>query len=226
MIDSLFRAIAEGVGLGITLAILTGPAFFALLQTSIRNGYKSGIAFALGVFISDTTLILLSYLGALRLFSDPKNNFIIGIIGGTILIMFGVFNIFQKHPLELEDGKGEVEKLLPNKATLPVAAIKGFAINLINPFVILFWIGVVSVESTRYKFSQLDIISLFSATLLTVLGTDILKAMGAQKITSFLNPNILHWVNRIAGIILIISGVSLIWRVVNVFVLQGAVPGH
>src|SRR6185503_711858 len=180
MFDSLFRAIAEGVGLGITLAILTGPAFFALLQTSIRNGYKSGIAFALGVFISDTTLILLSYLGALRLFSDPKNNFIIGIIGGTILIMFGVFNIFQKHPLELEDGKGDVEKLLPKRATLPVVALKGFAINLINPFVILFWIGVVSVESTRYKFSQLDIISLFSATLLTVFATDILKAMGAN----------------------------------------------
>ena len=217
MFDSLLRAVAEGVGLGITLAILTGPAFFALLQTSIRNGYQSGIAFALGVFISDTTLILLSYIGALQLFNNPKNNFIIGLIGGTILIMFGVFNIFQKHPLEMEKGEGEVEKLLPKKTTLPIAALKGFAINFINPFVIIFWIGVVSVESTRYKFSQLDIISLFSATLLTVLGTDILKAMGAQKITSFLNPNILHWINRIAGVILIISGVSLIWKVVKTF---------
>lgn len=218
MLVSLARAIAEGIGLGITLAILTGPAFFALLQTSIRNGYKSGIAFAVGVFISDTSLILLSYLGALNLFNDPKNNFVIGIIGGTILIMFGIFNIFQKHPLDLKESEGEVEKLLPKKASsLPVVALKGFAINLINPFVILFWIGVVSVETTRYKFSQLDIIALFSATLFTVLGTDILKAMAAQKITSFLSPNILLWVNRIAGVILIISGVSLIWKVVHTF---------
>lgn len=218
MLVSLARAIAEGIGLGITLAILTGPAFFALLQTSIRNGYKSGIAFAIGVFISDTSLILLSYLGALNLFNDPKNNFVIGIIGGTILIMFGIFNIFQKHPLDLKESEGEVEKLLPKKASsLPVVALKGFAINLINPFVILFWIGVVSVETTRYKFSQLDIIALFSATLFTVLGTDILKAMAAQKITSFLSPNILLWVNRIAGVILIISGVSLIWKVVHTF---------
>ena len=218
MLVSLARAIAEGIGLGFALAILTGPAFFALLQTSIRNGYKSGIAFAIGVFISDTALILLSYLGALNLFNDPKNNFVIGIIGGTILIMFGVFNIFQKHPLDLKESEGEVEKLLPKKASsLPVVALKGFAINLINPFVILFWIGVVSVETTRYKFSQLDIIALFSATLLTVLGTDILKAMAAQKITIFLSPNILLWVNRIAGAILIISGVSLIWKVVQTF---------
>jgi threonine/homoserine/homoserine lactone efflux protein len=217
MIDSLFRAIAEGIGLGITLAILTGPAFFALLQTSIRNGYKSGIAFAVGVFISDTTLISLSYLGALNLFSDPKNNFIIGIIGGTILIMFGIFNIFQKHPLDMQEGEGGVEKLLPKKTTLPVTAFKGFAINLINPFVIIFWIGVVSVESTRYKFSHADVFSLFCAALLTVLSTDILKALAATKITSFLNPDILLWVNRVAGVILIISGLTLIIKVVKIF---------
>jgi threonine/homoserine/homoserine lactone efflux protein len=218
MLVTFARAIAEGIGLGITLAILTGPAFFALLQTSIRNGYKSGIAFAIGVFLSDTALILLSYIGALRLFNDPKNNFVIGIIGGTILMVFGLFNIFQKHPLDLEEGSSEMEKLVPKKTTtLPMVALKGFAINLINPFVILFWIGVVSVETTRYKFSQLDVIALFSATLLTVLGTDILKSMAAQKITSFLNPNILLWVNRIAGVILIISGASLIWKVVHTF---------
>lgn len=217
MLASFARAIAEGIGLGITLAILTGPAFFALLQTSIRNGYKSGIAFAIGVFISDTTLILLSYLGALRLFSDPQNNFIIGLIGGTILIMFGIFNIFQKHPLDLEEGKEAIPLNNHNRLNHSLTALKGFGINLINPFVILFWIGVVSVESTRYDFSHAHVIALFSATLLTVFSTDILKSMAAQKITSFLNPNILLWVNRIAGVILIISGVSLMWKVVKTF---------
>jgi threonine/homoserine/homoserine lactone efflux protein len=217
MFGTLISAIAEGIGLGLTLAILTGPAFFALLQTSIRNGYKSGIAFALGVFVSDTTLISLSYLGALNLFSDPKNSFITGIIGGTIMILFGVFNIFQKHPLELNQGEQKVEKLLPAKATLPVSAVKGFVINLVNPFVIIFWIGVVSVESTRYRFSEADVFSLFGAALLTVFGTDILKSLAANKITTFLSPKILLWVNRIAGLILIISGLSLIWRVAKCF---------
>ena len=217
MFASFARAIAEGIGLGITLAILTGPAFFALLQTSIRNGYKSGIAFAIGVFISDTTLILLSYLGALRLFNDPQNNFIIGLIGGTILIMFGIFNIFQKHPLDLKEGKEAMPLNSHNRFNHSLTALKGFGINLINPFVILFWIGVVSVESTRYDFSHLHVIALFSATLLTVFSTDILKSMAAHKITNFLNPNILLWVNRIAGVILIISGVSLMWKVVKTF---------
>lgn len=217
-IGSLIRAIAEGIGLGITLAILTGPAFFALLQTSIRNGYKSGIAFAIGVFVSDTTLILLSYLGALQLFNDPRNNFIIGLIGGTILVMFGIFNIFQKQPLDLKAGDGRVEKILTPNVSLAFVALKGFAINLINPFVIIFWIGVVSVESTRYDFSHLHMMALFSAVLLTVFFTDILKAVGATKITNFLSPLILLWINRIAGVILIISGLSLVWKVIDVFV--------
>lgn len=218
MIGSLAHAIAEGVGLGITLAILTGPAFFALLQTSIRNGYKSGIAFAVGVLISDSTLILLSYLGALQLFNDPKNNFIIGLIGGTILVMFGIFNIFQKQPLDLKTGNGNVEKILASNVSLAFIALKGFAINLINPFVIIFWIGVVSVESTRYDFSHLHMAALFSAVLLTVFGTDILKSLGATKITNFLSPVVLLWINRIAGVILIISGLSLAWKVIDVFV--------
>ncbi|TAL61163.1 MAG: hypothetical protein EPN85_05620 [Bacteroidetes bacterium] len=216
-IGSLIRAILEGVGLGITLAILTGPAFFALLQTSIRSGYKSGIAFAVGVLVSDTTLILLSYLGALQLFSDPKNNFIIGLIGGTILVMFGIFNIFQKQPLDLNASGSRVERILSDRVSLAVVALKGFAINLINPFVIIFWVSVVSVESTRYDFSHLHIMAVFSAVLLTVFATDVLKAMGATKITNFLSPVILLWINRIAGVILIISGLSLIWKVVNIF---------
>ena len=218
MFSSLTYAILKGILLGFTLAILTGPAFFALLQTSIRNGYKSGIAFAVGVFFSDTIIISLSYLGALQLFNDPKNNFIIGIVGGTILIMFGIFNIFQKHPLDMEKSGGEVEKLLSNKTTFPMVALKGFAINLINPFVVIFWLGVVGTVSTHYKSSQLDIIALFSTALLTVLGTDILKAMGANKITGFLNPNILHWVNRIAGMILIVSGIIMMWKVAKTFI--------
>jgi threonine/homoserine/homoserine lactone efflux protein len=217
MIVSLLLAIAEGIGLGLTLAILTGPAFFALLQTSIRNGVKSGIAFALGVFISDTLLILLAYLGALRLVNDPKNNFIIGIIGGTILIMFGLFNMFQKHPLDLKEEEEKVD-LIFKKINLPLIGLKGFVINLINPFVILFWVGVVSVESTRYDFSRVHVISLFTALLFTILFTDILKAMAAHKITSFLKYNVILWINRIAGIILVICGVTLIVRVLEEFI--------
>lgn len=217
-VGSFMRAIAEGIGLGITLAILTGPAFFALLQTSIRNGYKSGIAFSVGVLFSDTTLILLSYQGALRLFSDPKNNFIIGLIGGTILVMFGMFNVFQKQPLDLKNSDGKKqEPVQSGKVGLSMIALKGFAINLINPFVIIFWIGVVSVESTRYDFSHWHIVAVFTAVLLTVFSTDVLKALGANRITNLLSPFILHWINRVAGVILIISGLSLIWRVVNIF---------
>lgn len=217
MLSSLIGAIAEGIGLGITLAILTGPAFFALLQTSIRNGFKSGIAFAIGVFISDTVLICLSYFGALNLFSDSKNNFIIGIIGGTILMMFGIWNIFQKHPLELEEEEQEIEKLIPARTNYYLTVLKGFAINTLNPFVIIFWLGMTGVVSTRYNFSQPHILILFAFTLATVFTTDILKAAGANKITILLKPRLLHWINRIAGIILIICGVSLIGKVVKTF---------
>ena len=45
--------------------------------------------------------------------------------------------------------------------------------------------------------------------------TDILKSLGAHKITTFLKPHILLWINRVAGLILIVSGISLMWKVAN-----------
>lgn len=213
---TILNSVVEGIGLGITLAILTGPVFFALLQTSIRHGFFSGISFAIGVLISDATLIGLSFFGALQLINQPKNNFIIGLIGGTILIMFGLFNIYQKQPLSPQNQQNELLKGAPH-GNYFLIALKGFAINIINPFVIIFWIGVVSVESARYDFSPIHMSFLFVSTLLTVFGTDVLKALGARKITALLSPQTLLWVNRLAGVILMIAGISLIWKVVDQF---------
>ena len=53
----------EGMILGLTLAIMLGPAMFSLIQTSIHRGLYRGILLAGGIFLSDFTLVLLCYLG-------------------------------------------------------------------------------------------------------------------------------------------------------------------
>ena len=83
----MLHLLFEGFVLGLTLAILIGPAFFALVQTSIHRGFKSGFYLALGIFISDITLVFLSYLGASQLVSDPKNSIYVGGSGGLMLIL-------------------------------------------------------------------------------------------------------------------------------------------
>ncbi|MEW6468556.1 MAG: LysE family translocator [Bacteroidota bacterium] len=206
----VFDAMYKGFALGMALCISIGPAFFALIQSSLKNGYRSGIALALGIFLSDTACVALAYLGASSLFAKEENKTIIGVIGGTILLVFGIYNIFQKKSITEDD---HADDIVIKKVNLPFMVLKGFFLNILNPFVILLWIGWVGLVSSREEYTHVEIIIFFVTTLATVLATDILKALAAGKIKKFLNARTLALVNRLVGLIMAGCGVWMMYRV-------------
>jgi threonine/homoserine/homoserine lactone efflux protein len=225
--DLIFQVIWQGLVLGMLLCISIGPGFFALLRTSLNNGYRSGIALAVGIFLSDTTCVFLAYLGASQLFQKDEYKMMTSIIGGTIVVVFGVYYIFQKKSIEQND---EVEKKIEvlgehqhhnarsakrSTENYSITILKGFILNLINPFVILLWLSWVTIISSNTDYHHLHIIIFFAVTLLTVLSTDILKALAAHKIKQLLNAKLLGLINRIVGVIMVGCG---IWMIVRVFI--------
>jgi len=209
----MLHTLLEGILLGLTVCFLIGPGFFALLQTSIHRGFKSGIFFAIGVVISDFTLIALSYVGALQVIDNSNNQFTIGIIGGIILVAFGIATFTRKVIIEKDDDAMEKTKK-PKPLTL---ILKGYFMNIANPFLLIFWIGSMSVISSNYGMTSNAVILFFTGTLLTIFGTDILKCFVANKIKQYLNQKVLQYINHVVGIILVISGIILIVRVVYTF---------
>ncbi len=210
----MIRALIEGVILGITLAFLVGPAFISLIQTSIYRGFASGIQFAIGIILSDFVLIALIYLGAIRFLSQFEHQLPVGIIGGIILIVYGIYTYNRKAKLS-ENTKIKV----PFR---PVSfyryVFKGFFINIFNPFLLIFWLGVVSLVSAKYGVESREVVIFFSGTLGGVFLTDLVKCLVANRIRGFLNFKVLVWMNRIVGLMLIIFGLVLIVRVVLLFV--------
>ena len=202
--------IYEGMILGFTLAIFFGfgPALFALIQTSIHRGLWSGFLLAFGIFLSDVALVALCFLGAINIMTKPENHLVFGIISGIILILFGFFTYRKKVELANPDSDNEVRK--PGFMTY---IIKGFFLNIANPFVWIFWMGIVVGITANYEGKVQEVILFFSASLLTVLATDLLKCFGSYKIKRFLTVKLIQWVNRIAGIGLSLFGVYLIIRV-------------
>ena len=89
----IFKAIFQGFGLGLALALSLGPSFFALIQTSTKRGFKSALGLAFGIFLSDLFCVVLAYLGVAQFFDNPHNKTYVGIIGGTVLVMFGFFSV-------------------------------------------------------------------------------------------------------------------------------------
>jgi len=204
MIHPLF----EGIFIGVTMAVMLGPAMFALLQTSIHRGTKAGVILAFGIFLSDLVVVVCSYLGAAQLLNQGKKSLVVGLIGGTVLIIFGIVTFTKK--VQISDSNNLLEqKRLPGPLTY---LIKGFFLNFANPFVWFFWFTVMMGISGTYGSEFSAVSAFFGGVLLTIFSTDVLKVFIASRIKKYLTPKILNLVNYVVGILLVVFGIILIIR--------------
>jgi len=198
----------QGIILGLTLSALLGPALFTLLQTSIHRGLKSGIILAFGIFLSDVSVVYLALLGALQLINQKNNYMIAGLVGGLILIGFGIYTFL--HKIHIDENNKAIEVRVAGPLTY---VLKGYFLNIMNPFVWFFWISAVVGVSSTYGDDKHGIVLFFIGTLATVFGSDVLKVFIANRIKEKLKANILVRVNHFVGLLLIVFGVFLIIRV-------------
>lgn len=203
----------QGVLLGLTFAVLMGPAFFALIQTSIHRGFKYGALLATGIFLSDLSALVLCYFGASQLLgSDPRQNKYFSIIGGIILIIFGTYTFTRKVMTQTENN-GDSSVDAPSKFYIYI--IKGFFLNALNPGMWFIWITIVVSISANFGVNSSSILFFLIGVLITIFGTDILKCYISHQIKRHINPRTMTWMNRIVGIVLIGFGTYL---VINVYV--------
>jgi threonine/homoserine/homoserine lactone efflux protein len=211
----MINIFVQGVILGLVISITVGPAFFALIQTGISRGFRSGIFLALGIILSDITLILLTFIGASALFENNGNTFYnlyIGIGGGALLVAFGAAT-FTRKP--------DAFKRRNPKYTTPVKepklltfVLKGYFMNIVNPFLIFFWIAAMSWVRTNAPVGQLlnYSVTFFSGTLIVVFLMDLLKCFVGNKIKRYLTIRLLFWINKMVGLALGVFGVALIFK--------------
>ena len=201
----------EGMILGLSLAFLFGfgPAFFALVQTGIHRGFWQGALLAFGIVLNDAFVVALSLLGVAQIFGSTENYSLLGIFGGAILIVFGFVTYKKKTSAEETD-----ESEITNSSHAFSYIAKGFLLNVANPFVWLFWIGISVGILARFSGNTNDMILFFLGTLSVVFATDLAKTFLASQLKKFVNDKFLILVNKIAGIALIGFGVYLILRAV------------
>ncbi len=202
-------ALLKGIILGVTVAFIVGPVFFTLLQTSINRGFKAGLQLALGVLLSDLLIIILSYIGLLQLLNNTYSYIWIGCCGGVLLIIFGLYSVTRKKKLP---DTSKIAEVKAHKAGFLTYFIKGFLMNIINPFLLIFWITIVSYHAAQ-ETGKGELIVFFGAALTTIFFTDALKCFVAKKLKRFIAEKTLLWLNRTVGIILIVFGLVLIFRV-------------
>lgn len=200
----------EGLGFGLILTVSMGPIFVALVQTSLEKGLKPGTTVGIGIWSSDIVIIG----GTLYLVSLVKHlvendtfNLYMGIAGGIVMIVFGVYMLLHKASVSF-DGKTYSAKNYLGFWT------KGFLVNTLNPFTYIFWLGVIATQVFARGVSINNTIIFLGTIMFVIISSDLLKIAAASYIRKSLKLKHIDIATNISGIFLIIFGLGLIgWRV-------------
>jgi threonine/homoserine/homoserine lactone efflux protein len=213
----------QAIGIGFLLSIMIGPVFFVLLEISITKGFKSAMIFDAGVLLSDLFYIVISLFFAYQLkgLGDVKNNLILSVLGGTLFIAYGVYNLFFK---QVTMGTGALDEELldseekANKSTKKkdnsMLVLKGFMLNLLNPGVVIYWLAIIAkgFDLVAPYESDAHIVIFITIILFTFFGIDCLKAYVANKIKPLVTVKLLRGLNSLIGFIFLGTGIFLILR--------------
>jgi len=202
----MVAVITKGVLFGLLLAVMLGPVFFALIQNSIIKGLKAGIYMALGIAVADTAYIFLMYF-SVRLFENNDTVSIwMGTLGGLIILITGVFSLRKKAV------KQEEQNVNTKASNFIKQFAKGFILNGINPFVLLYWLGVMTLVTKSYVYDQNEVIIFFSSIIGTLIITDFSKVALSHRLRAWVTPHRLNVMNKIVGIALILFSFRLFYH--------------
>lgn len=196
----------NAVILGFGLAFMVGPVFFVLIETSITKGIRAALIFDFGVVLSDIIFILIAYYGSRTLLENIKDDPRLYVIGGVILISYGIYTFFYKRSKKIVTDKELVVVESNNYLGL---FFKGLFLNLINIGVFVFWLAIVIAISSSLQMIESKIFNYFLIVILTFLLTDFVKITAAKQLKKKLTPAVLRKIRQVIGVFFIVFGIVL-----------------
>lgn len=186
---------------------MLGTVFFSIIQNSLSYNYKAGILISSGVVISDIFFISLA-LGSssfAKIMESERTP--ISIIGATLLLGFGFFQVFKKTPgisLQLN-----TQKTFSSSKVLYFIG-NGILLNAINPVNFFIWLGISTTLSISFGYSITQKVIFFSGAIVAIFFTESMLSIFAYRIKKYISTQNLKRVNQAAGFIFIAFGIYML----------------
>ncbi|SEC34901.1 Threonine/homoserine/homoserine lactone efflux protein [Tenacibaculum sp. MAR_2009_124] len=198
---------------GVFMAFMIGPVFFMLLKTSILKGARAAIVFDIGVILGDVSFIMIAYYGSRNLLEKIKDDPRLFLIGGLILIVYGIITYLDKsNKKEVDHDQVEV----PKANNYFKLFLNGFLLNFINIGVLAGWLGIMVVVGPTLNMNPVSIFWYFVIVIFGYAFADLMKILLAKKLKSKLTPLVIYRIKRGMGVLLIVFGAF--------FMLKGFIP--
>lgn len=200
---AILDAIIKGLLLGMIMAISVGPTLFAILQYSLHHRYRAGIAFIIGVSMSDILYVLAANFAATWLELLVQFETRIAYLGGALLIAMGLVGFFRPF---IPRRPHRLQRPISRTRILAIWA-SGFLINSLNPGVFITWL--VAAAATAHAGSAYRI-ALFGTCLGLILTLDIAKVFLADVIRRKLTLRRMFYLQKFSALCLSGIGLALI----------------
>lgn len=217
--------IFTGIGYGLLLSVMIGPAFFVLLETSITKGVRAALMFDLGVLLSDILYLGIAFMffNQVEALMESEYKWLLRVIGGLLFVGIGFLYIKKKKPKITQKQIQETSKLSAGNYFMTL--LKGFTFNAVNPGVFFYWLTLMSILPAAPRemgFTQRshEIFAYIVVILITFFAIDILKIFGAKKLRMVLTPQWMKNLNLALGIVLVGFGVLFLTQGIVMYAKQ------
>jgi L-lysine exporter family protein LysE/ArgO len=184
--------------LGVTLAAPIGPVSLEMIQRGLKSGFLSAFVVRLGAAVGNLLCLLVSYYSIVQL---NKNHFVItglSIIASLLLIHRAYICVTSKiESLTLDAGKTSSNGILT-----------GLYLSIANPIAFIFWSGIMANSSSGFNTG-------LAFNLLIILGVLIWGVIFSLFLSvgkNYITREILLYVNRIAGVVMMYYGIKFLWK--------------
>jgi len=192
----------KGILIGFAMAVPVGPIGIMCIRKTLTEGHLRGLIIGLGAATADLLYGCVAAFGLTVISNTLVSQRIwIRLVGGTLLLFLGI-RTFRAHPAD--------PKLHINSSGIFRSYLTTVFLTLTNPLTIFAFIAVFAVLGLGTGLGY------FSASTLVAgvfIGSSLWFLFLSTSVTLFrkkLDLIGLRWVNKIAGVLIIISGVIVI----------------
>ena len=187
------------------VAVIPGPAVFAVTSASVVGGFQRGAFMTLGIVLADYVFIVLAISGLSYVAELMGDAFIlIKYLCAAYLIWLGISIFIAK-----DSAESNQQQTLSKQS----AILSGFLLSISNPKAIVFYLALFPAFVDIENIQSIDVLGIMAMATLAFAGVNLgYGYLGAQARKLVASSNKLSLLNKCAGTVIAATGITLAVR--------------
>jgi putative LysE/RhtB family amino acid efflux pump len=204
-------ALAAGLGLGFVTAAQVGPIWLLCLRSTLRGGFRIGVAIGAGAAVVDMVYAALGVAGASRLLEIDPLRLALGVTGAVVLALLGLRTLWSAFRIRL-GGETAEEVASPRRAF-----VTSLGATASNPMTIAAWAAIFTAASTAsvVESSRAAVVVLIGAVCVGSFVWFVLLSAGTALGRRYVGERLVAAIDAVSGLAIVAFASLLGWRTVE-----------